>query len=797
MTELIIKYRWLIISLCLVAGIALGSLIPLSKTDPDIRNYIPAQMKSRIETTKIENEFGGQDIVMLIFNDSAILTSGSLQRIKDIDRDISKLPGISDRISLFTVRNIRNSDGMLVADPLLKQIPKTAAGISTLKEDILKNRFARDIVISSDFRSAAITATINNLKPETETLAEIDSIITVHPGKAKVLTGGLPYIRQRLMKDVRRDGIVLIPAALIIMLLILKLSLGSWKSVFMPFTVVLLSTAICMGMIPMLGWKLSIISLLVPVILVGVANNYGIYLAARYQEIREYRTNIPKTEVIREMLGSLKMPILFSGLTTIAGILGLLTHTIIPAKQVGALAATGVTCALLMSLLFIPALIYIRNDTGRGQKARKQSSNGSHRFLERLADMIIKYPTKTIVIFTFAVIVLSTGVVLLRIETNQEKYFPKNNPLRRASEIINNKFGGSQTISIMISGDIKDPVIMNSIDSVTSELGKVNGVGSVFSISMAVREMSKAIFTQNEDGYDKIPSSREGIAQMFELYNMSGDQGDFKQLMNLEDTKAHILIRLSQPESAVIKNIRNKIGELTKDFPVDVTIGGYALIMTDFSSSLIKGQVSSLLFAMVTVFILLAIVFKSVKGGIIGSLPLTASVMVLFGFMGYAGIALDAATALISSIMIGVGVDFTIQYIWCFNIRKKTGMTWEEATRTSMKTIGRSIIINALCVMAGFSALMFSGFTSIRFFGYLVFISMGLCLIGALVLIPAILVRFRPHFAEKDMDYKRKIKQVKKYSKDENESVTIGIPSAVFSGSGSAARSRRNNEQEP
>ncbi len=100
-----------------------------------------------------------------------------------------------------------------------------------------------------------------------------------------------------------------------------------------------------------------------------------------------------------------------------------------------------------------------------------------------------------------------------------------------------------------------------------------------------------------------------------------------------------------------------------------------------------------------------------------GTIPLAVSVIILFGFMGFSGIAIDAATALLSSIMIGVGVDFTIQYIWCFNIQISKGLSYEDSTRASMKTIGRSIIINALSVMAGFSVLLFSGFTSIRFFG--------------------------------------------------------------------------------
>src|SRR5690606_11602365 len=107
------------------------------------------------------------------------------------------------------------------------------------------------------------------------------------------------------------------------------------------------------------------------------------------------------------------------------------------------------------------------------------------------------------------------------------------------------KFGGSQTVSVMITGDIKDPVLMQGIDDLTHHLKASEGVGSVFSISDVVREMSKALYDPSEDGYDRTPSSRAAIAQMFELYNMSGNPDDFSQLMNFENTRAHLLVRLS------------------------------------------------------------------------------------------------------------------------------------------------------------------------------------------------------------------------------------------------------------
>ena len=162
----------------------------------------------------------------------------------------------------------------------------------------------------------------------------------------------------------------------------------------MPFTVVLISTGFSLALIPLLGWKMSIITLLVPIILIAVANNYGIYLVARFQELKTVNIHASNPDLLSLLIRSLNMPILFSGLTTIAGILGLLIHSIIPARQVGVLAAAGVSLALLMSLLLIPVLILI---SGSGLSFRKNPVNKTYSFnklLTGLSTMIIKYPRR-------------------------------------------------------------------------------------------------------------------------------------------------------------------------------------------------------------------------------------------------------------------------------------------------------------------------------------------------------------------------------------------------------------------
>jgi hydrophobe/amphiphile efflux-3 (HAE3) family protein len=611
-------------------------------------------------------------------------------------------------------------------------------------------------VVSEDFTMAAIAATISNSELEEQILADVDSIILANPGTATIFTGGLPYIRKAILHDVRRDGLLLIPLALVIMLLFLWFAFREWKGMVLPFTVVAMSIAVAMGMAPLLGWKLSVISLIVPIMLIAVANDYGIHMIAMYQEVLGKGESRSMPEVVKEVTRRLRKPIIFTGLTTVAGVLGLLTHSIIPARQVGAMTAVGVALAIILTLFMIPAwLSMLKPGNRRPLKPGSDRAGWLEKALVKASSVITRHPGRVLIISSALTLVFAIGISFVRVDSNNENFFPAKHPVKVASKLINSGFGGSQSISVMVEGDIKDPVLLKKLERWTNNINEIKGVGHVYSISEVIKEMSKGLYDPDEEGYNSIPATRDGVAQLLELYNMSGDPEDFEKLVDYDYSKAHMMIRLSNPENTIIKEVISKIENLAEKDGTEITVGGYAYIMAEFANRIVRGQVSSLVFALVVVFILLAIIFKSVKGGLISVLPIIASVIFLLGFMGISGISLNPATALLSSIMIGVGVDYTIHFIWRYKAELKN-MSYNEAVQKTLINTGRGIVFNALSVMVGFSVLIFSGFTSIRFFGYLVLISIGVCLISALFVVPSLMIIFKPDFVEPGSIIKQK-----------------------------------------
>ncbi len=333
-------------------------------------------------------------------------------------------------------------------------------------------------------------------------------------------------------------------------------------------------------------------------------------------------------------------------------------------------------------------------------------------------------------------------------DSNPENYYVDEHPIQVGTKLINNNMGGSQALSLVINGDIKDPAVLKKMDSYETEFGKIKTVGNVISITDMIHEMSTAINDPGDPLYDKIPDSREAVAQYFELYTMSGDAEDFEKMVDFPFENAQMTIMLNTGNTYDVIQTISQVNKVIKDDNNVSLKGGLAKIIAELSGIVVNGQVISLLISVLMVILVISLLFKSVKAGLISAIPLSFSMLILFGLMGYFNNDLNIATAMLSSIMIGVGIDYTIHILWRYKEERANGLDYKEATVKTLVTTGRGVTINALSVIIGFSALFISNFLPVKFFGFLVVVSISACLIGAMVIIPAICLIMKPKFLE-------------------------------------------------
>ena len=752
LADLIVKFRWLVIPVFILTAAFFATRIPKAEIESDIKAMLPAHLESRVNTDKIDELFGGTEMLMLIIETDDVLNTATLQRTEAISRQMRRIKGVDKVLSLFELKSIKGEEGAMVVNPAVKSIPRTEEKKEELRREIRENDLVYGSVVSKDF---TLTAVISLLKADVEDsfiVGEVKKLVEQNPGEEEVVIGGLPETRFVVARSIQGDLRKLIPLALLIMLIFLFFCFRQLRGVLLPFAVVVMSIIVSVGIIPLVGWKIHVITIILPVFMIAVANDYGIHLIAKYQELNVEGNPQTNRELAKEIFRNLSLPVLLTGLTTIAGMLCLLGHIAIPARQLGVLASIGTSFALVASLFFISAVVSFlpkpRPVIHPYDETRKR--HVLDRILHFFGDLVSRRP-KAIVFGSFVcAAVLSVGIFFIYVDSDPNRYFPHDSPLVYASELINEKLGGAQSVAVVVSGDIKDPRVMNKIDRLERKMGDLPEVGNTSSIARVVRMMSRALHDQGEEGYDAIPDTRNAVAQYFELYSMSGDPEDFEKMVDFPYENALIIARINTTSTPKLNAVKKQIMEMTKNDEEVTLIGGFAFILSDISRILINGQLLSLGLAIVMVGILLMFLFRSVMAGIISSIPLGLSVVVLFSLMGIFKIDLNMPTAMLSSIMIGVGVDYTIHFLWRYRAERYKGLMPQDAAKKTLTTTGRGIVFNAFSVIVGFFVLFTSGFMPIRFFGFLIVVSIFSCLVGALVFIPALCIVLRPDFLEQN-----------------------------------------------
>ncbi|MCP4312948.1 MAG: MMPL family transporter [Bacteroidetes bacterium] len=748
MQSKIIKYRWWIIAFSVVATIGFSTLLSRLEIDPELKNYFPKNMTSMVNTDRIEEVFGNQDLIMVIFEAGDVLNEETLKRVKKCEKELSRTEGIRRTSSVFGSNHIYGEEGAMYVEPTIIRIPRNEQQKEELRELILDNELVYKVMVSDDFTATAVVLTLEGDAVEDDVFAQIHSILNENPGAEKVHFGGLPYLRQAIDKDIKRDGLILIPIALILMLVFLYMVFREWRGVWLPFLVVIMSALLGISLIPILGWKFYIITLLVPILLIAVANDYGIHMIARYQELRRKGNGETMEDLSVAITRSLWKPIMLTGVTTIAGISALWAHTMIPARQMALAASVGILFAVFFSLVLLPALLSLLNHHKVKPPSRERNRNHNWNLLGRFAFFVVRRNRIIPFVALGVTLLFSVGIIFLKVDSNEENFFPEKHEVKQASKIINSKFGGSENISVMFEGDMLDPALLERMESYREELENNSAIDLTMSFSGVVREISKALNDPDEPLYDRIPPTREAVAQYMELYNMNGDPEELEQLVDFKYRHAHLMIRINDASNETMSCIIETLEEYQEADPSIAAIGGGGYIRSELANTVLRGTYRSLGIALLVIFVLLSFIFKSPSAGFLGIIPLFISVVVLFGLMGLTGIKLDVATALLSSVMIGVGVDYTIHFLWRFREERQQNRIPKEAVLTTINTTGRGIIFNALSVIVGFVVLIISSFTPIRFFGVLVVVSIFSCMVGALVILPALVIRFRFSFLE-------------------------------------------------
>jgi predicted RND superfamily exporter protein len=730
-----------------------------ARMETDLDEYMPKEHPAFVYSDQAEEWFNIKDgILIAVENKNGIYNSKSLQKIKDITIVLQEMDEFEeiDVMSVYSADNITGSEEGMEVEAFYLEVPETKEELAFLRESVKSNDMVFGRFVSEDETVALIAAGMNDTTFTASFYNQILDIAKSYEGNGdEIYVAGRPIVEGTMALLGPADMKRMVPIVLIVIALVLFFLLRSIRATTATLITVFISSIWTFGLMAALRIPIFSVSTMIPVMLIAIGVAYGIYF---YNHLKQFFTENPSStrkDAVFHTLEVLWKPLLMAAFTTMIGFISLLSSQVYPIKYFGIFTAFGIFTSFIMTLVFLPAFVILlgyKNKTQKKKLSKKEKLN--NKFI-KLTDVLFKRKKAIFLISLLIVIASIIGIQRVWINSSFLDKFEKDSEIVLTDAFVNSKFGGTSTLNVILEskdvGVFKQPENLRLIDDMQQETESLSKVGNSFSLTDYLKRMNKVMNADKESFYT-IPDNSELIAQYLLLYEMSGDPENITKLVNYDYNKTNITFQLKGDDSKTINaalNIINKYDEKFAANGIQLNFAGSGYKGLVFTELILEGQVMSILISLGLVLLLLSIMFKSFKAGLIGSLPIVITALISFGVMGIFNIPLSTTTALLSSIAIGIGIDYAIHFIQHYRRNLTITTVPLQAIYLTMKQTGKAIIYNAIVVIAGFLVLLFSVFPPNRTLGALVSMNMFTSLLGTLSIMMILLFSFKV-FIKKD-----------------------------------------------
>jgi len=743
-SELVIKYRKTIIFITILITLVLGYSLKNLKINADIISYFPKSDPVVELFNHIGEEYGGNLLAIVALETDDIFNKETIERVQYLTSQFKFVEGVSYVTSLSNVLDIKKTDDGMEIGRLIDEydLPETPRELQELKNYTLSKDMYRGRLVSEDSKTTLIICRFKEKVDRIGTAQQLKEIVKKSNLKEKTYYGGLPFQMMDITDIIIYDLKFLIPLIILLIVVSLFFSFRSLRGVVLPTVAVSISTIWTLGMMSVLNVSLTAISDIIPVILIAIGSAYSIHVINKFYE--DVKTNEDRTKQSIKSLSEIGVPVILAAVTTIAGFIAFIFGSYLTMiREFGIFSGLGVLFALIVSITFVPSVLSILPVKRRFQfsKGNTVKKNSVDLFMDIVGKWVLNNEKTIIVTGIVSGIVSAAGIPRIERKVDMLDYFKPGSSIRLTEEMMQTKFGGSIPIQILVKGDIQDPLVLKEMKKMEDFLESLGDVHNPQSVADLIEEMSDAI-----DEGKTIPDSKTKIANLWFL--LEGEE-IMSQLVNANKTEAVIQATIINVDTKRIQNLVESIDRHIKEtespqFSFSQT--GMPILYKHLDNSIVRSQIQSLIFAVIFVFICLAFQFWSITGGLIGLIPIGFTLILIFGIAGFTGIPLDIATVLVCSISIGIGIDYSIHFVNRFRREFRNGKTELEALDKTLETTGKAIVINIITVMMGFLVLLLADLVPLQRFGTLIAITMIGSGVGALTLLPAVILLTKAGF---------------------------------------------------
>jgi len=501
----------------------------LPKDDPQIARHIA-----------VSDEFSVNNMALILLRPrSGVFRPALLRKVKDLTERLKETPGVSMVTSMANAADIRQVSGGIEVTDLLDVIPDDRQGMEELRGKALGKDTFRNRIVSGDGKWLALSVYIDSASDQIRVLADriIPEAEKALAGEGECLYTGIPAETHFVNQFVGRDLATLVPTALLLILAILFLSFRSWQGVVFPILVVLVSSIWLFGFIGFLGSPLTIVSPVMPVVIIALGSAYGIHVLNRLiLQVAEGKDRPPR-ESIALGVRLIFVPLVLAGVTDLAGFLTFRSARLSLFADFGVFTAVGLLLAMVVALALVPALAAC-GDFGRLQRARENP--GLNRILDRWGGFIVRRRRLLLALRLVAMAGSACALTLLRLEVSFSKFYPASSPPRRSMEAANAHFAGAYPLTVSLRADrVRTPEALRVLRRLQNFLCSLPRTSQPFAVTDLIEELNLQL-----NGDYAIPGSGSGVGNLW--FFVEG-RDELKQLLTADDGEAVIVAKISDP----------------------------------------------------------------------------------------------------------------------------------------------------------------------------------------------------------------------------------------------------------
>jgi len=754
--RIILRNRVAILLAIGLITVLMGFMATTVKIRYDFAALLPATDSTLINYKAFKQRFGEDgDVLVIGMENEHLFRKDVYDAWHDMGEEMLLLEGVDQVVSAARCYHLVRNDSLKQFDFKLisEEKPTTQAELDSIKAEIVKLKFYDKLMWDEESHISVMAITMSAKVLDSKKRVALTDKIVKTGGQYEEILGsklrfsGMPYIRSVLAKVVADEMVLFILYAILVTGLIMYIFFRSFKVVMVAMLVVVIGAIWSIGLVSLFGFQLSILTGLVPplIIVIGVAN--CIFLLNKYHT--EYRLHGNKIKGLQRVVRKVGRATLLTNATTAAGFA---TFTVVESsvmREFGVVAATSIMFVFVLSLLLVPIVFSFLNEP-KERHVRHLDRNYSKTFVSKIVEIVLSYRTRVYWFFTIVVVVGIYGITLITSNGKIVDDFPEGSPVLADLAFFEKNFNGVMPFEVQIDALQPDkalsPATLKRIDKLQDVISAYPQFSRAVSMTEVVKSLKQAYYGGMPSKYSLPNGSERGFILS---YASNGGTGNGNELLNSFIDSANQVTRVSfQMEDVgtdemnrLLAEIRPRVDSIFNPKKYETLMTGTSVVYLRGTDYLVKNLFVSLSIAVVLIAMLMAFMFRSWRMVVVSLIPNIIPLIITGALMGFLGITIKPSTILVFSIAFGISVDDTIHFLAKYRQELEVN-NWKikRSVILALHEVGLSMAYTSIVLFFGFSIFNMSTFGGTKALGMLVSITLLVAMFSNLILLPSLLL---------------------------------------------------------